>query len=49
MKNEGFEVLKLKRDHFLNFKDFSVKNEGFEVLKLKKDHFLIFKYFFGEE
>ena len=46
MKNERFEVLKLKMDHFLNFKDFF---EGFEVLKLKKDNFFIFKDFFGEE
>ena len=44
-KNEGFEVLKLKRNHVLIFKTFLVKNERFEVLKLKKDHVLIFKDF----
>ena len=49
MKNEGFEVLKPKKDPFLIFKDFLVKNEGFEVLKPEKDHFLIFKDFFDEE
>ena len=51
MKNEGFEVLKLKKDNFFILKTFSMKNEGFEfeVLKPKKDNFLNFKDFFGEE
>ena len=43
MKNERFEVLKIKKSlfFFLMFKDFLLKNKGFEVLKAEKDFLVL--------